>query len=87
MKKIFLIVLFFGLLMSVFFSIVLNVDVVVKFYKNCMELNKDYKGGVVCVVNVINKGGKIKYKLYVLKLLYDVNIKLDWDKDYIVCEK
>lgn len=75
MKKIFPIVLSFGLLTSVSFSTVSNVDAAAKSYKNCTELNKDYKGG------------KTKYKPYVSKSLYDANKKLDRDKDYIACEK
>ncbi|MED4140492.1 excalibur calcium-binding domain-containing protein [Priestia megaterium] len=90
MKKIFPIVLSFGLLTSVSFSTVSNVDAAAKSYKNCTELNKDYRGGVGGVAraaNVTNKGGKTKYKPYVSKSLYDANTKLDRDKDYIACEK
>ena len=87
MKKIFPVVLSFGLLTSVSFSTVSNVDAAAKSYKNCTELNKDYKGGVARAANVKNKGGKTKYKPYVSKSLYDANKKLDRDKDYIACEK
>ncbi|MGW9125925.1 excalibur calcium-binding domain-containing protein [Paenibacillus chitinolyticus] len=56
-------------------------------YKNCTELNKDYKGGVARSDSTKNKGGKTKYKPYVSKELYDANKKLDRDKDQIACER
>ncbi|AOH56436.1 hypothetical protein ABE28_018875 [Peribacillus muralis] len=59
----------------------------VKTYKNCTELNKDYKGGVARTSSVKNKGGKTKYKPHVSKELYDANKKSDRDKDWIACEK
>jgi len=58
-----------------------------KAYKNCTELNKDYKGGVAQSSSVKNKGGKTKYKPYVSKEIYNLNKKLDRDKDLIACEK
>ncbi|WP_156337126.1 excalibur calcium-binding domain-containing protein [Paenibacillus dakarensis] len=59
----------------------------VKTYKNCTELNRDYKGGVARSASVKNKGGKTKYKPFVSKALYDANKKSDRDKDFIACEK
>lgn len=59
----------------------------VKTYKNCSELNKDYKGGVATSSSTKNKGGKTKYKPYVSKELYEANKKSDRDKDGIACEK
>ena len=59
----------------------------VKTYKNCTELNKDYKGGVARSSSVKNKGGKTKYKPFVSQALYDSNKKSDRDKDLIACEK
>ena len=59
----------------------------VKTYKNCTELNKDYKGGVAKSSSVKNKGGKTKYKPHVAKDLYEANKKSDRDKDLIACEK
>ncbi|WP_282033737.1 excalibur calcium-binding domain-containing protein [Metabacillus indicus] len=59
----------------------------VKTYKNCTELNKDYKGGVAKSSSVKNKGGKTKYKPHVSKDLYEANKKSDRDKDLIACEK
>lgn len=58
-----------------------------KTYKNCTELNKVYKGGVAQSSSVKNKGGKTKHKPYVSKELYNLNKKLDRDKDLIACEK
>ncbi|WP_068776798.1 excalibur calcium-binding domain-containing protein [Paenibacillus sp. FJAT-26967] len=58
-----------------------------KTYKNCTELNKDYKGGVARSASVKNKGGKTKYKPYVSQELYDANKKSDRDKDLIACEQ
>jgi hypothetical protein len=59
----------------------------VKSYKNCTELNKDYKGGVAISSSTKNKGGKTKYKPYVSKELYNANKKSDRDNDGIACEK
>jgi Excalibur calcium-binding domain. len=59
----------------------------VKTYKNCTELNADYKGGVAQSSSVKNKGGKTKYKPTASKALYEANKKLDRDKDLIACEK
>jgi len=59
----------------------------IKTYKNCTELNKDYKGGVARSSSAKNKGGKTKYKPYVSQALYDANKKSDRDKDLIACER
>ena len=59
----------------------------VKTYKNCSELNQDYKGGVAQSASVKNKGGNTKYTPFVSKELYDANKKSDRDKDLIACEK
>jgi len=64
-----------------------NAQTKVKTYKNCTELNKDYKGGVSKSSSVKNKGGKTKYKPFVSKELYEANKKSDRDKDFIACEK
>lgn len=58
-----------------------------KTYKNCTELNKDYKGGVARSSSAKNKGGKTKYKPHVSKALYDANKSKDRDKDLIACER
>ena len=58
-----------------------------KTYKNCTELNKDYRGGVAKSSSVNNIGGKTKYKPYVSKALYDANSSKDRDKDGIACER
>ncbi|WP_412059444.1 excalibur calcium-binding domain-containing protein [Cytobacillus firmus] len=59
----------------------------IKTYKNCTELNKDYKGGVARTAGIKNKGGKTKYKPYVSAKLYDANKSKDRDKDKIACER
>lgn len=64
-----------------------NADSKVKKYKNCTELNKDYKGGVAISSSTKNKGGKTKYKPHVSKELYNANKKSDRDNDGIACEK
>ena len=89
MKKLFAILLSLGLILS--FSLGAN-DVAgaktkVKTYKNCKELNKDYKGGVARSSSVKNKGGKTKFKPFVSKALYDANKSRDRDKDKIACER
>lgn len=58
-----------------------------KTYKNCTELNRDYKGGVAKSASVKNKGGKTKHKPFVSAELYEANKKSDRDKDFIACEK
>ncbi|WP_419886746.1 excalibur calcium-binding domain-containing protein [Paenibacillus sp. B-A-8] len=64
-----------------------NAESKVKTYKNCTELNKDYKGGVALSSSTKNKGGKTKYKPYLSKELYNANKKSDRDNDGIACEK
>ena len=58
-----------------------------KSYKNCMALNKVFKGGVAKSRTTKNKGGKIKHKPFVSKTLYNKNKKNDRDKDGIACER
>lgn len=87
MKKIFALILTITLLIG--FSATSNVSAKtdVKAYKNCKELNADYKGGVARSSSAKNKGGKTKFKPFVSKELYDANKKLDRDKDEIACER
>lgn len=85
MKKITTAILSIGLLFGI--SYATDVNAAAKSYKNCTELNKDYKGGVAESASVKNKGGKTKYKPFVSKELYQANTKLDRDKDKIACEK
>lgn len=89
MKRIFAILLSFGLVLGLSFGAndVVGAKTKVKTYKNCTALNKDYKGGVARTSSVKNKGGKTKYKPHVSKALYDANKKSDRDKDFIACEK
>lgn len=62
-------------------------DAAAKTYKNCAELNKDYKGGVAKDANVKNTGGKTKNKPTVSADLYKANSSKDRDKDGIACEQ
>lgn len=89
MKHSITILLSLGLVLGVSFGAhdVAGAKTKVKTYKNCTELNKDYKGGVARTSSVKNKGGKTKYKPHVSKELYDANKKSDRDKDWIACEK
>ncbi|MEH7342710.1 excalibur calcium-binding domain-containing protein [Bacillus sp. JJ1532] len=85
MKKLFTVILGAGILFS--FSTTDFAHAKAKSYKNCTELNKDYKGGVAESSSTKNKGGKTKYKPHVSKELYDANKSKDRDKDGIACEK
>jgi hypothetical protein len=90
MRNVFAILLSLGLIFSITFGITSVTEAAkptVKTYKNCTELNKDYKGGVAQSKGVKNKGGKTKYTPFVSKELYDANKKSDRDKDLIACEK
>ena len=57
-----------------------------KVYKNCSALNKEFPGGVA-LPGAKNKGGKTKKSPVIDKKLYEMNKKLDRDKDRIACEK
>lgn len=85
MKKLLSIILGVGLIFG--FSATDSVEAKVKTYKNCTELNKDYKGGVAESSSSKNKGGKTKYKPFVSKELYNANKDKDRDKDGIACER
>ncbi|WP_431030476.1 excalibur calcium-binding domain-containing protein [Lysinibacillus sp. LZ02] len=61
-------------------------DAATKTYKNCTELNKDYKGGVARDAKVKNIGGKTKYTPKISAELYKANASKDRDKDGIACE-
>ncbi|KYD05489.1 excalibur calcium-binding domain-containing protein [Heyndrickxia sporothermodurans] len=89
MRKLFSIILSFGLIFSFAFSTTEIAEAKTKIiaYKNCKEMNKVYKGGVARSSSVKNKGGKTKYKPFVSKALYDKNKSRDRDKDLIACER
>jgi hypothetical protein len=90
LKNLFTILLSLGLIISISFGLSSTTEAakpVVKTYKNCTELNKDYKGGVAQKAGVKNIGGKTKYTPFVSKELYEANKKSDRDKDLIACEK
>jgi hypothetical protein len=89
-KRIYTILLSLGLIFGFSFglsSVTQAANTTVKSYKNCTELNKDYKGGVAQKAGVKNKGGKTKYTPFVSKELYDANKGKDRDKDLIACEQ
>lgn len=89
MKKTISICIATGLLLTLSIGTMstVNAESKVKTYKNCTELNKDYKGGVALSSSTKNKGGKTKYKPYLSKELYNANKKSDRDNDGIACEK
>jgi len=58
-----------------------------KSYKNCITLNKEFKGGVAKSRKTKNKGAKVKHQPFVSKTLYNKNKKNDRDKDGIACER
>jgi hypothetical protein len=90
MKKLLTILLSLGLIFGITFglsNVTQAAKTTVKTYKNCTELNKDYKGGVAQKAGIKNKGGKTKYTPHVSKELYDANKKSDRDKDLIACER
>ena len=87
MKRMFAAILSFILLFSISYGFANHAEAGAKSYKNCTELNKDYKGGVAKTSSVKNKGGKTKHKPHVSKELYEANKGKDRDKDGIACEK
>ncbi|MCL1694748.1 MULTISPECIES: excalibur calcium-binding domain-containing protein [unclassified Lysinibacillus] len=87
MKKLATTIIASSLLIGVTMSNPTPIEAAAKSYKNCAELNKDYKGGVAKDANVKNKGGKTKYKPFVSAELYKANITKDRDKDGIACER
>ena len=56
-------------------------------YKSCATLNKKYLGGIARSYSSRNKGAGMNYIARVDAALYKANIKLDKDKDGIVCER
>ena len=58
-----------------------------KKYKNCVELNKVYAGGVARSAKWSNKGSSLKQKPTVNAIVYDLNKGLDRDRDLLVCER
>jgi hypothetical protein len=57
-----------------------------KVFKNCIELNKIYPGGVA-LPGAVNAGGMTKLIPKFDKKLYEAKKKSDRDKDGIACEK
>jgi hypothetical protein len=89
-KRIYTILLSLGLIFGISFglsSVTQAANTTAKTYKNCTELNKDYKGGVAQKAGVKNKGGKTKFTPFVSKELYNANKGKDRDKDLIACER
>ncbi len=87
MKKTFALILSLTLLIGFSATPEVSAKTTVKAYKNCKELNANYKGGVARSASAKNRGGKTKFKPFVSKELYDANKKLDRDKDEIACER
>ncbi|GAB0168201.1 excalibur calcium-binding domain-containing protein [Lysinibacillus sp. CTST325] len=87
MKKLATSIIAGALLIGGTMSIPTPIEAAAKTYKNCKELNKDYKGGVAKDANVKNKGGKTKYAPFVSAELYKANASKDRDKDGIACER
>ena len=58
---------------------------IIKF-KNCIELNKTYPGGVA-LPGAVNAGGATKKTPKYDKALYIANKNSDRDKDGIACER
>lgn len=85
LKKVLSVILATGIVISI--SSEIPTQAAAKSYKNCTELNKDYKGGVAKDSTVKNKGGETKYKPHVSASLYKANKSKDRDKDGIACEK
>lgn len=57
-----------------------------KTFKNCTELRKTYKYGISASSKAVNKGAGPIYTPRVSAAIYKANIKLDLDKDKIICE-
>lgn len=87
MKKLAMSIITGALLIGGTISVPTSTDAAAKTYKNCTELNKDYKGGVAKDANVTNTGGKTKNKPTVSAELYKANASKDRDKDGIACEQ
>ncbi len=61
-------------------------------FKNCAALNKVYEGGVAKNKKATNRNSKSqpqtsKYTPFVSKKIYNMNKRLDRDKDNIACER
>jgi hypothetical protein len=82
MKRLMTLVICLGLT----FGLVPTSQAAVKVFKNCIELNKVYPGGVA-LPGAINSGGTTKKEPKYNKALYMANKKSDRDKDGIACEK
>ena len=61
-------------------------------FKNCAALNKVYEGGVAKSKKATNRNSKgqpqkSKHTPFVSKKIYNMNTRLDRDKDNIACER
>jgi hypothetical protein len=65
----------------------LRAQFLAKKYKNCAALNKVAPGGIAKSSNTTNTGGKTKQVPEVSAKGYQLNAKLDRDKDGIACER
>ena len=57
-----------------------------KTFRNCAELRKTYKYGVAASSKAVNVGPGPIFKPRVLASVYRANIRMDLDKDRIICE-
>jgi hypothetical protein len=71
---------------SGFASLEFPLPEIVKSYKSCTYMNFDFKGGVAKSASSKNKGVKTKLTPEVNAKVYELNKKLDTDKDGLVCE-
>ena len=78
--------LILGVCVGVIFSLPPNANAAVKAFKNCIDLNKVYPGGVASS-GAVNAGGVTKKEPKYDKALYLANKKSDRDRDGIACEK
>ena len=74
------------LLLVSLFSFLGTTGAEAKTYKNCTELRKTYKYGISQSSKAVNKGAGPIYTPRVSAAIYKANIKLDLDKDKIICE-
>jgi hypothetical protein len=79
-------ILVFSLVLATSLSLMPTSLGAAKVFKNCIELNKVYPGGVA-LPGAVNQGGATKVTPTVNKKLYEANKKSDRDKDGIACEK
>lgn len=73
-------------LTTTFLVLFVSVSADARSFKSCNELRSVYKYGVSASAKSINRGSGPIYKPKVLSSVYRANIRLDLDRDKIVCE-